>query len=74
MIPFDAAFFTCASSVKRLFGRLSDSQRLAFESGAVEAVSIGTSTTKALEHFGVCKIRQAVSATYEGMLSIVKSP
>lgn len=74
MIPFDAAFFTCASSVKRLFGRLSDSQRLAFESGAIEAVSIGTSTTKALEHFGVCKIRQAVSATYEGMLSIVKSP
>lgn len=65
---YDGAYFTCASSVTRFLGSLKEEELKPFRTGRTEAVSIGKSTTQALKVFGVLKIRQASTSSYEGML------
>ena len=68
---YDAAFFTCASSVKRFWKHLSESEKQLFMTGQTEAVSIGKKTTQALKEAGINKITQSRSADYESMLETV---
>lgn len=65
---YDGAFFTCASSVNRYLGSLGEEERTPFQTGRIEAISIGKNTTQALKEWGVLKIRQSLSSTYEGMI------
>lgn len=67
---YDGAYFTCASSVTRFLGSLKEEELKPFRTGRTEAVSIGKNTTEALKGFGVLKIRQALTSSYEGMLVI----
>lgn len=66
-VPVSAAFFTCASSVTRLWNHLSEEEKEEFRSGKVPAVSIGGKTTAALQKAGVEKIWQARESSYESM-------
>ncbi len=68
---YDGAFFTCASSVTRLLGKLKEEELEPFRTGRTEAISIGKHTTWELERFGVLKIRQALSSTYEELLMAI---
>lgn len=68
---YDAAFFTCASSVKRFWKYLPASGKQCFMTGQTEAVSIGKRTTQALKEAGVSKIIQSQSADYESMAETV---
>lgn len=68
---YDAAFFTCASSVKRFWKHLSESEKQLFMTGQTKAVSIGKKTTQALKEAGINKIIQSQSADYESMLETV---
>lgn len=65
---YDAAFFTCASSVSRFWKYLPEPEKRAFEAGQTAAVSIGKKTTQALEKAGAGRIIQSRSAAYESML------
>lgn len=70
MPEYDSAYFTCASSVIRFLGGLTEEELEPFRTGRTEAVSIGKNTTEALKSFKVLRIRQASAAAYEEMLML----